>query len=156
MTAATRLRALTEKQKQLDVNGDGKIDGEDLKRLRNGEKPEAKKTEALASLTNSQTKETKMTATSRLKASDSKAPVKAAYKNASDYDWFKYTGKGVKFTTKTGFSAELKKGDVFGVRQPPNRPKVRLVFAKLGPTKVFAINNDAKQYLAKLCTPHKI
>ena len=62
----------------------------------------------------------------------------------------------MKFTTKTGFSAELKKGDVFGVRQPPNRPKVRLVFAKLGPTKVFAINNDAKQYLAKLCTPHKI
>ena len=28
MNAATRLRALTEKQKQLDINGDGKIDGE--------------------------------------------------------------------------------------------------------------------------------
>ncbi len=154
MNAAQRLRALTEKQKQLDINGDGEIDGEDLKRLRNGEKPVAEKTEA----SNQQTKETTMTANaaSRLKAAETKAPVKAAYKNASDYDWFKYTGKGVKFTTKTGFSAELKKGDVFGVRQPPNRPKVRLVFAKLGPTKVFAINNDAKQYLAKLCTPHKI
>ncbi len=32
-------KPLTEKQKQLDVNGDGKIDSDDLKRLRNGEKP---------------------------------------------------------------------------------------------------------------------
>jgi hypothetical protein len=32
--------ALTEKQKQLDVNGDGKISGDDLKKLREGEKPQ--------------------------------------------------------------------------------------------------------------------
>lgn len=39
--AKQRLAAeLTEKQKQLDINGDGKIDAEDLKRLRKGEKPE--------------------------------------------------------------------------------------------------------------------
>ena len=30
---------LTKKQEQLDVNGDGEIDSEDLKRLRQGEKP---------------------------------------------------------------------------------------------------------------------
>ena len=80
MTAITRLRALTEKQKQLDINGDGEIDGEDLKRLRNGEKPVAEKTEA----SNQQTKETTMTANaaSRLKAAETKAPVKAAYKQA--------------------------------------------------------------------------
>jgi hypothetical protein len=31
---------LTPKQKQLDINGDGKISSDDLKRLREGEKPE--------------------------------------------------------------------------------------------------------------------
>ncbi len=30
---------LTPKQKQLDINGDGKISSDDLKRLRKGEKP---------------------------------------------------------------------------------------------------------------------
>lgn len=30
---------LTKKQKQLDINGDGKIDSTDLKKLREGEKP---------------------------------------------------------------------------------------------------------------------
>lgn len=30
---------LTEKQKQLDIDGDGEIDSEDLQRLRQGEKP---------------------------------------------------------------------------------------------------------------------
>lgn len=33
------LAALTKKQKQLDINKDGKIDSTDLKRLRKGEKP---------------------------------------------------------------------------------------------------------------------
>ena len=34
-----RADKLTKKQKQLDVNGDGEIDAEDLRRLRKGEKP---------------------------------------------------------------------------------------------------------------------
>jgi hypothetical protein len=38
--AKTRLLSLTKKQKQLDINKDGKIDGEDLKKVRKGEKPE--------------------------------------------------------------------------------------------------------------------
>jgi len=37
LTASTK--PLTKKQKQLDVDGDGKIDSTDLKRLRKGEKP---------------------------------------------------------------------------------------------------------------------
>lgn len=36
------LHALTEKQKQLDVDGDGRIDGEDLKKIRQGKKPAKK------------------------------------------------------------------------------------------------------------------
>jgi len=44
LAAATRLKStapkpLTKKQRQLDVNGDGRIDADDLKRLRKGEKP---------------------------------------------------------------------------------------------------------------------
>ena len=37
LKAKTRLLALTQKQKKLDINGDGKIDGEDLKKVREGE-----------------------------------------------------------------------------------------------------------------------
>ena len=37
--AKARLSALTEKQKQLDIDGDGQIDGEDLKKVREGQKP---------------------------------------------------------------------------------------------------------------------
>lgn len=36
---SVRAGELTKKQKQLDVNGDGEIDAEDLRRLRKGEKP---------------------------------------------------------------------------------------------------------------------
>lgn len=32
-------KPLTKKQKQLDINGDGKIDSTDLKKLREGKKP---------------------------------------------------------------------------------------------------------------------
>lgn len=43
LNAKARLLAtedkLTKKQEQLDINGDGKISSDDLKRLRNGEKP---------------------------------------------------------------------------------------------------------------------
>jgi hypothetical protein len=41
LNAKSRLQAteLTPKQKQLDINGDGKISSDDLKRLRNGDKP---------------------------------------------------------------------------------------------------------------------
>ena len=39
--AQTTETELTEKQKQLDINGDGEIDSEDLQRLRNGEKPKS-------------------------------------------------------------------------------------------------------------------
>jgi hypothetical protein len=37
--AKTRLLSLTKKQKQLDINKDGKIDGQDLKKVREGKKP---------------------------------------------------------------------------------------------------------------------
>lgn len=36
---------LTDKQKQLDIDGDGKIEGDDLAKLRAGEKPEVKEEE---------------------------------------------------------------------------------------------------------------
>lgn len=39
LTASCVHAKLTKKQEQLDINGDGEIDSEDLKRLRNGEKP---------------------------------------------------------------------------------------------------------------------
>ena len=39
LEAKLRLTALTKKQKQLDINGDGKIDSTDLKKLRQGKKP---------------------------------------------------------------------------------------------------------------------
>ena len=39
--ACEHVTALTEKQKKLDIDGDGKIDGEDLKKVRKGEIAEA-------------------------------------------------------------------------------------------------------------------
>lgn len=39
LQAKTRLLSLTKKQKQLDINKDGKIDGQDLKKVREGKKP---------------------------------------------------------------------------------------------------------------------
>jgi hypothetical protein len=40
LEAKQRLQSkLTEKQKQLDINGDGKITSDDLKKLREGQKP---------------------------------------------------------------------------------------------------------------------
>lgn len=38
-SAKLRLLSLTKKQEKLDINGDGKIDGEDLKKVREGKKP---------------------------------------------------------------------------------------------------------------------
>ena len=119
---------LTEKQKQLDINGDGEIDSEDLKRLRNGEKPETAATEEELLLL-------------------------GAPKQADAYDWFTFTGTKVSFTSKKGQTEVLKKGDQFGVRLSSNKRFIRLVFGRLGPTKVFTINMDAAKYLAKHSKP---
>lgn len=172
---ATNTKPLTEKQKQLDVNGDGKIDADDLRRLRKGEKPDPKGAKVSANLSpfaiNSRSKETAMFKTAKPRASTSlRAAVIAASnrlhasegdametlagpKSADAYEWFTYTGNGVKFTSKVGYEAVLKKNDQFGVRLSANKRFTRLVFGKLGPTKVFTIDPKAAQYLAKHCKP---
>lgn len=151
-------KQLTPKQKQLDINGDGKIDSTDLKRLRNGEKPKQSTTQS----TTQSTKEAKMAkvtskanivnATNRLRSTESRK-VTSAYKGAQDYTWFRYTGDDVKFSTKAGFEAVLSKNMLFGVRKSKRIGKFRLAMAHLGPTKVFRIGSDAAQYLGKHCKP---
>ena len=119
---------LTEKQKKLDINKDGKIDADDLKKVREGEKPETAATEEELLLL-------------------------GAPKQADAYDWFTFTGTKVSFTSKKGQTEVLKKGDQFGVRLSSNKRFIRLVFGRLGPTKVFTIYIDAAKYLAKRSKP---
>ncbi len=72
-TVCAHVLALTEKQKQLDIDGDGKIDGDDLKKVRKGKTPETEKEEimeAKARLTAST--QTQITAPSKLEAATPK------------------------------------------------------------------------------------
>jgi hypothetical protein len=61
-TVCAHVLALTEKQKQLDIDGDGKIDGDDLKKVRKGKTPETEKEEIMEAKTRIQSSATVVTA----------------------------------------------------------------------------------------------
>ncbi len=73
----------------------------------------------------------------------------ALVKGTDAYDWFVYMGKPLDMRSRLGTSFRLEKGDRFGVRKSANGKSIRFVAEELGVSKVFTLDMDIANQLAK-------
>ena len=76
--------------------------------------------------------------------------VTAAPKGNNSYDWFTHNGPEMAVEGK-GRSTVFRKGTLYGVRPSGNGKFIRLITGIDGPTKVYTIDPETAQKLAKHC-----
>jgi hypothetical protein len=81
------------------------------------------------------------------------AAILARIKGTDEYDWLVYTGKEITVMNDAKRTLHLQKGDKFGVRPGGGGKKIRLITEREGPNKVFTVEPDVAQKLAKDSKP---
>lgn len=76
----------------------------------------------------------------------------ALIKGIENYKWYRYNGP-VHGLERHGVEDQLKKGEIFGVRPSSNGKKIRVILKSLGPTKVFTVEPDELNWIAKKSKP---
>lgn len=80
-------------------------------------------------------------------------PVESLVKPDSSYQWFQYRGKALLLKSKLGTTYTLQKGESFGVRKSSSGKQIRMIIQELGPSKVFTLDLETAQKLARTSIP---